>query len=364
MMRTGSHRDPPPREPGESYESWLEAARTAVVLLPERPSVDPRSETVKEPAVRPARVCALDGCGIVFNPRAATQQCCSRPHREALARAEGRKSQQQPAEQNRAAWRFMGQAASVPKLTTTRKPRRQPALKEPSQLVPSICLVHKQEMRNGQPIGARCRGCLKLARQRATGVRSRDTLRVTLIPCPICATPFAPVMIGKGQRKKTCSAACGRTSFQRTWQARQAAKASTRAATTPRDPLTRSCAHCQTSFQPPRARQRYCSLMCANRALTSRLRLPEIPCPICTTPFRPKSHGAQKAPRRTCSVACAAVQRGISRRTAPRIPCPRCGTEFPQIVTRDGQRRVYCSRACYLAAGAPNQRRQNGRFVA
>jgi hypothetical protein len=105
MMRYGTHLEPPARMPGESYESWLEAARTAIVLLPERTSVDPRGETVKEPVVRPGRVCALDGCGIVFNPRAATQQCCSRPHREALARAEGRKSQQQPAEQNRAAWR-------------------------------------------------------------------------------------------------------------------------------------------------------------------------------------------------------------------------------------------------------------------
>lgn len=191
-LRMGSHSEPPPREPGESYESWLSACQTAIVRLPERTAVDPRADTVTEPAVRPARVCALPGCGIVFNPRDAHQRCCSAPHREALSRAEGRRRQ------------------------------RTPVVREPSQIVPSICAVHKQGMRNGRPETRHCGACRKRAKLRAGGMPSRESLMLPLLPCPICGTPFKPESQGVGlPRRKTCSPECAAESRRRSWQARR-----------------------------------------------------------------------------------------------------------------------------------------------
>jgi uncharacterized OB-fold protein len=232
-LRAGTHSEPPPRLPGESFEDWLSACQTAIVLLPERTSVDPRAETVKEPAVRPGRVCALDGCGIVFTPRAATQQCCSRPHREALARAEGRKSQRQPTEQNRAAQRFMGQAASVPKLTTTRKPQRTTITRPSSPRARAEGQRQRLADMRCEPCGtvfhprrATTRFCsvaCRIAATRSTPELMRAAMdaatearRLPLVPCPVCGTPFAPVRAGKhGRVRVTCSVACGQVSRER-----------------------------------------------------------------------------------------------------------------------------------------------------
>jgi hypothetical protein len=233
MMRYGDHLNPPPRLPGESFEDWLEAARTAIVLLPERTSVDPRGETVKEPAVRPGRVCALDGCGIVFNPRAAHQRCCSAPHREALSRAEGRKSQRQPAEQNRAARQFTAQAASVPKLATAHKPQRTTITRPSSPR--AIAEGQRQRLADMrcEPCGAMfhprrattryCSVACRIAATRSTPELMRAAMdaatearRLPLVPCPVCATPFAPVRAGKhGRVRVTCSVACGQVSRER-----------------------------------------------------------------------------------------------------------------------------------------------------
>jgi endogenous inhibitor of DNA gyrase (YacG/DUF329 family) len=342
MMRYGDHLNPPPRLPGETFEDWLSACQTAIVFLPERTSLEPRSETVHEPAVRPARVCALPGCGIVFNPRAAHQRCCSAPHREALSRAEGRRRQ------------------------------RAPVVREPSQLVPSICTVHKQEMRHGRPAAQHCYSCRKQAKRRAAGIQPYETRRVATIPCPICGTPFAPVAIGKGQRRKTCSTACGRALFVRTDQER-------RATVTPaprrRQLADRRCEPCGKDFHPRRSTTRYCSATCriaatrstpdlarvAMLAATEARRLEKIPCPICGTLFAPVRAGKNGRVRVTCSVGCGQISRERKLRRAPRAPCPVCGTEVRRLVTRrpsqSPRERTFCSQACFHVALRQRQER-------
>lgn len=60
-------------------------------------------------------------------------------------------------------------------VTASKQPARPPELtpsgREASQLVPSICATHRQEMRNGQPIRSFCRACdRKAGRREAQGV--------------------------------------------------------------------------------------------------------------------------------------------------------------------------------------------------
>lgn len=184
--RYGDHLNPPPRLPGETFEDWLSACQTAIVLLPERTSVDPRAETVKEPAVRPAQVCALDSCGIVFNPRAATQRCCSRPHREALARAEGRRGKKKRPDRPQTAAHKLAPPAMA---ATTSQPQA--------------------------PGDRRCETCGTAFHPRRATHRfcspacQNAWQRRAPVPCPICGTPFRPIRVGKDKLQQTCSHACG-----------------------------------------------------------------------------------------------------------------------------------------------------------
>jgi hypothetical protein len=280
MMRYGSHSQPPPREPGESYESWLEAARTATVLLPERTSVDPRAETVKEPAVRPGRVCALDGCGIVFNPRAASQRSCCRAHRDALVRAEGRKSQRQPAEQNRAARQFTAGAAGVPKLATTHKPQRTTSTRPSSPRARAEGQRQRLADMRCEPCGtvfhprrATTRFCsvaCRIAATRSTPELARAAMlaatearRLPFVPCPVCGAPFAPVRAGKhGRVRVTCSVACGQVSRERKLRRVPRAACPVCGAEVPRYVTRRP-------NQTPRMRT-YCSWACFQTALAPR----------------------------------------------------------------------------------------------
>lgn len=93
-------------------------------------------------------------------------------------------------------------------------------------------------------------------------------------------------------------------------------------------------------------------------------RLPILPCPICDTPFKPRSFGPGKGRRQTCGPVCGNIVAGLAHRTLPRLPCPVCSKRFAPISTGPGRnRKKYCSEACYRTTVSV-QKRIEGRFAA
>jgi len=121
-QRLGTHWQPPPREEGETLEEWLEACRTAYVVLPDgkittpalytrstshdespqagrpqpaRPRA-PRTVVKRPPPVPPKKtrvppdwVCASVGCRTPKSPHKARGLCCACFRRTIRAEAQG-----------------------------------------------------------------------------------------------------------------------------------------------------------------------------------------------------------------------------------------------------------------------------------
>jgi uncharacterized CHY-type Zn-finger protein len=78
-----------------------------------------------------------------------------------------------------------------------------------------------------------------------------------------------------------------------------------------------------------------------NRANDAK-RLEKVACPICTTPFSPRSLGLDRR-RKTCSARCGRVL--AARTMTEKIPCPICKTPFNPYGS-EGRKRETCSVTC------------------
>lgn len=110
--------------------------------------------------------------------------------------------------------------------------------------------------------------------------------------------------------------------------------------------INKQCVVCGNSFYTPQIHNDalYCSLKC--KGIGSRM--PYIPCPICTTPFKPLL-GNNGIPAKTCSASCGSML----RKTGETIPCVVCSTP---LYKKKSSKTKCCSTACSNAWQGRNKK--------